>query len=93
MDNADVPTRHLWFPNTRVEVLISYEEAANQVSSLENWAPYGDPPPLHLHHDQDEVFHILKGDLQFLIGGNGLRAGAGGSLVAPKGVPHTYHIE
>jgi len=39
------------------------------------------------------VFHILEGRLRFRVGDDELRAGPGETLLAPKGVPHTYRVE
>jgi mannose-6-phosphate isomerase-like protein (cupin superfamily) len=56
-------------------------------------APRGESPPLHIHHDEDEVFHILEGELRFRVGDDELRAGPGETLLAPKRVPHTHRVE
>jgi quercetin dioxygenase-like cupin family protein len=85
--------RHLWFLNTRVEVRVSYQDGTDGASVLEHHAPHGDSPPLHIHRDEDEVFHVLEGDLRFLLSGHELRAGAGETLIVPKGAPHTYRVE
>jgi mannose-6-phosphate isomerase-like protein (cupin superfamily) len=83
----------LWFLNTLVTVGVGTEEGADGISVLESLAPRGDSPPLHVHHDEDEVFHILEGELRFRVGDDDLRAGPGETLLAPKGVPHTYRVE
>ncbi len=51
--------------------------------------PGGGPPP-HIHHREDETFQILEGDYEFVVGGKTLRATAGTTLFAPRGVAHTY---
>jgi quercetin dioxygenase-like cupin family protein len=83
----------LWFLNTLVTVGVASEEGADGISVLESLAPRGDSPPLHVHHDEDEVFHVLEGELRFRVGNEELRAGPGETLLAPKGVPHTYRVE
>jgi mannose-6-phosphate isomerase-like protein (cupin superfamily) len=47
-----------------------------------------DGPPLH-HHDFDEVFHVVEGELTFLLGDDVVTAGPGSTTVAPRGVHHT----
>jgi quercetin dioxygenase-like cupin family protein len=89
----EVLCRHLWFLNTRVAVRVSYEDGADGASVLEHQAPYGDSPPLHIHRDEDEVFHVLEGDVRFVVGGHESRAGAGETLMVPKGAAHTYCVE
>jgi Cupin domain len=72
---------------------VSSEQGSDGLSILENLAPRGASPPLHVHHTEDETFHILEGELRFRVGDEELRAGAGETLLAPKGVPHTYLVE
>jgi quercetin dioxygenase-like cupin family protein len=85
--------RELWFLGTRVTVRVSQSDGADGLSVLEHLAPRGDSPPLHVHRDEDEVFHLLEGEARFLVGGRELRARAGETMLAPKGVPHTYRVE
>ena len=86
-------TRHLWFLSGRVAIRVSCEDGTDKISVLEHAAPHGESPPLHIHRNQDEVFHILEGDLRFVVGGNEVRARAGQTLITPKGTPHTYRVE
>ena len=93
MNEAVSTNRQLWFLNTRVEVRVSYEDGTDGISVLEHQVPHGDSPPLHVHRKEDEVFHILDGDVRVLVGGNELRARAGETVILPKGTPHTYRVE
>lgn len=51
--------------------------------------PGGGPPP-HIHHCEDETFHVLEGEYEFMVGGRTISAAAGATLFAPRGIPHTY---
>lgn len=88
-----VTTEELWFLNTLVTVRIPHEMGSDGISLLESLAPHGDSPPLHVHETEDELFHILSGSLRFRVGDRELELNAGQSLLAPKGVPHTYRVE
>jgi mannose-6-phosphate isomerase-like protein (cupin superfamily) len=46
--------------------------------------------PLHVHHEDDEAWYVLEGVLRFRLGEETFEVGAGGSVLAPKGVPHAY---
>jgi len=85
--------RNLWFLDSRVMIRISHEDGSDQLSMLEQWAPMGDSPPLHLHRNQDEIFHLIDGEFRFRVGDEERRCVAGDTLIAPKGTPHTYRIE
>lgn len=39
------------------------------------------------------MFHVLEGQLRFRIDGHDQIAGPGETIIAPKGLPHTYRAE
>ncbi len=83
----------LWFFNTLVRIWVSEVAGQDGLSVLEHQAPYGDSPPLHIHHTEDEVFIVLEGECRFQVGGATHRARPFEVRLAPKGVPHTYRVE
>jgi quercetin dioxygenase-like cupin family protein len=85
--------RHLWFLSGRVTVRVSCEDGPDRISVLEHQAPQGESPPLHIHRNQDEVFHVLEGNLRLVVNGNELSAAPGQTVITPKGTPHTYRVE
>ena len=93
MTVASNSANNLWFLNTFVTIRVSEAEGQDHVSILEHRAPHGDSPPLHIHHTEDEIFHVLEGDFLFKIDGQEHRLGAGEFILAPKGIPHQYLIE
>ena len=44
--------------------------------------------PLHVHQHEDELFYVLEGEHVFQVGQQEFRAGPGGVVFAPRGVPH-----
>ncbi|MFL5953466.1 MAG: cupin domain-containing protein [Gaiellaceae bacterium] len=46
--------------------------------------------PLHVHHEDDEAWYVLRGKLAFRLGDKELEAGPGSAVLARKGTPHTY---
>lgn len=48
---------------------------------------------LHVHYEDDEAFHILKGNLNFRFAGHNIEASEGTTVFVPAGVPHTYTAE
>jgi quercetin dioxygenase-like cupin family protein len=86
-------SEHLWFLDTLVTVRAAHGEGSDGISLLESVAREGDSPPLHVHETEDEVFHVLEGELALRVGNEDLHVGAGRTAVAPKGVPHTYRVQ
>ena len=79
-----------WFLNTLVVVRVPPERGTDGLCVLEHRAPKGDSPPLHVHHDQDEVFALLEGEARFSLSGRDIEARPGDCLIVPKGEPHSY---
>ena len=93
MPLAATSTEQLWFLNTLHTIRVRHDEGADGISLMESLAPHGDSPPLHVHHTEDETFHVLEGELRIRAGDAEVSIGAGETLLAPKGVPHTYRVE
>ena len=87
------PIEYLWFLETLVCVHVSHRDGGDRISVLEHAARRGDSPPLHVHVNEDEVFHILEGEFRFQIGTEERSGHAGDTVLAPKGVRHTYRVE
>jgi mannose-6-phosphate isomerase-like protein (cupin superfamily) len=70
-------------------VLLRSEQSNGEVAIVENVMPAGSPgPPLH-HHDFDEAFYVLDGELTFQLGEELATACAGTLTFAPRGSHHT----
>ena len=54
----------------------------------------GDPPryiaPLHVHHEDDEAWYVVEGELGVRVGDEDVLVPAGGAVLVPRGTPHTY---
>jgi mannose-6-phosphate isomerase-like protein (cupin superfamily) len=46
--------------------------------------------PLHVHHADDEAWHVVSGALRFRFDDQELIARAGTTVLVPAGVPHTF---
>jgi len=46
---------------------------------------------LHVHQNEDEVVHVLKGVIEIRVGGQKLQAVAGGVAHLPKQIPHALY--
>lgn len=93
MPHAATSTEQRWFLNTLHTVRVRHDAGVDGISVMESLAPHGDSPPLHVHETEDEIFHVLEGELRVRAGDTELRIGAGETILAPKGVPHTYRVE
>lgn len=93
MSSPTATAKNLWFLDSYVTVSVSEQNHGDGVSILEHRVRHGDSPPLHIHRNEDEIFHILEGEFRFLLNGTELRAGVGATLHIPKGAAHSYRVE
>ena len=82
----------LWFFGALVIVKASTETTAGRVTVIEHLAPEGSGPPVHVHHREDEWFHVIEGELTFWVGGRIIKASTGSFVYGPRDIPHTYQV-
>jgi quercetin dioxygenase-like cupin family protein len=80
-----------WFFHDLVTIHLRGEDTDGRVDMVESTKPPHDEPPLHIHHDQDESFYVLEGEVTLILPGEEHVLRAGDFMLAPRGVPHTYH--
>jgi quercetin dioxygenase-like cupin family protein len=93
MASTAVRQEQLWFLDTLVSIPVIHASGVDGVSVIESRAREGDSPPLHVHHTEDEIFHVLEGELRVRLGDSELVVAAGETVIGPRGVAHTYRVE
>lgn len=81
---------HFHFLNHLATVKVRGEDGA--MSVVEFTAPRGFGPPLHRHHDEDELFVVLDGEVAFHLGDDRSVAAAGAIAHLPHAIPHTFQV-
>ena len=73
----------------QINILLHSDQSNDVVGMVElTVPPEWDGPPLH-HHDFDETFYVLDGELTFQFGDELRAAGPGELVFAPRGAIHT----
>ncbi|MFC0220425.1 putative cupin superfamily protein [Pseudochelatococcus lubricantis] len=93
LDNTTGADYSAWFLNTRITIRLSAADGDDGISIIDHFMPYGESPPLHIHHNEDEIFHVLEGTMRVRIAGEDSILRAGDIAIAPKGVPHSFRVE
>ncbi len=60
---------------------------------IQDWPAEGqatEVAPLHVHHADDEAWHVVSGALRFRFADEEVVAGAGATVLVPAGVAHTF---
>jgi quercetin dioxygenase-like cupin family protein len=79
-----------WGPGELMTYLITGEETQGAYFLSEiSVAPDGGAPP-HIHHREDESFHLLEGTLTIQVGEDTIVASAGDFAYLPRGIAHSF---
>src|SRR5215472_5410918 len=81
-----------WFLGSLAIQMLTSEQTHNAFALHEITHPKGTEPPPHIHHEQDELFHILEGEATITCGDQSWRASTGDYVFLPRGVAHSYQI-
>jgi mannose-6-phosphate isomerase-like protein (cupin superfamily) len=79
--------RSIEYAGSPVRVMLENADLALIETSIP--AGFAGPPP-HRHHDFDEGFFVLDGELTFRVGDRSVSGGPGTFALAPRGVTHTF---
>jgi quercetin dioxygenase-like cupin family protein len=67
-------------------------DTGGRLCMTESVAPRGTGSPLHIHHNEDEWFYVLEGELTIWCDGTTIVAGPGDFVFGPRDVPHTFVV-
>jgi quercetin dioxygenase-like cupin family protein len=81
-----------WFLGALGTIKAAAETTDGQLAVLEFLWPQGSGSPLHVHHNEDEWFYVIEGEVTFWVGGEVVVAPAGSFLYGPRDVPHTFLV-
>ena len=76
-------------PTTTTRAGAERFSAAGTSFCIHEWRGSG-PATLHVHHADDEAWHVLEGVLKFRFADRTAEVEAGGTMFVPAGVAHTY---
>jgi quercetin dioxygenase-like cupin family protein len=73
-----------------IKVLLRSEQSAEHIAVMDNIVGAGFPGPPLYHHDFDERFYVLEGELTFQLGNELFTRTRGELAFAPRNVAHTF---
>jgi mannose-6-phosphate isomerase-like protein (cupin superfamily) len=82
----------VWFLGNLVTMKATGAQTGNRFTVVEFVNPPGFAPPLHRHFEEDELFYVLSGTVQFHCDGEEFDAGPGDFVLLPVGLPHTFVV-
>jgi len=82
-----------WFLGCQVWRRAGAAQTGGAFGLIEQIVPPGLGSPYHIHHDEDEAFYLLEGEIRFFSEGRSWVLGAGGFAFLPRGIPHGFRTE
>lgn len=79
-----------WLAGGLARILGDPSDTNGQFSLIHMTLHQGDATPLHIHHDHDEAFFVLHGEVRGVCGETGWSAAGGAFVWLPRGVPHAF---
>jgi quercetin dioxygenase-like cupin family protein len=83
---------HLWFFGGLTTIKADGAKTGGRVMVTEQLGPRASGSPLHVHHNEDEWFYVLEGELTIWVDGRTVVAAAGSFVFGPRDVPHTFVV-
>jgi quercetin dioxygenase-like cupin family protein len=80
------------FLGTLSQIKASRTSTAGALAVVQQLLPPGFAPPPHVHHDEDEAFYLLSGEVVADVGGQQVAARTGSFLWLPRGVQHGFVV-
>jgi quercetin dioxygenase-like cupin family protein len=87
---GDGDTYWTGFPNT---IRIPGEETGGAFTVIEMRVPPGVSGPPHVHHNEHQTDHVVKGELVYTVGEETIVADPGTIVHCPRDVPHSFKNE
>jgi quercetin dioxygenase-like cupin family protein len=76
----------------RMSVKLTGEDTGGKYALVEQYNDPGVGIPPHVHANEDEVFKLIEGEVEFWLGDKTKVLKAGDMIYCPKGVPHTWKV-
>jgi quercetin dioxygenase-like cupin family protein len=73
-------------------IKLSAKDTNGQFSLIEQNNNPGTGIPPHVHQNEDEVFHVLSGQVDMTIGEEMTTLNSGDLIFCPRGIPHSYKV-
>jgi len=72
--------------------ILETEATGGRMSIVDSVAPPKFGPPRHIHHEEDETFVVLSGEIEVWLAGATIIVGPGESAFVPRGTEHTFRV-
>ena len=98
MLHRDAGVIDLWWPfhpmprGSKYTIKVTGEQTQGRLMQMLVTDRRGAAPPLHIHHQEDETFYVLDGEMAIFVGDERFDCRPGDFVFGPKGVPHAFLV-
>lgn len=92
---ADDEGTAIWSFGALMNIKVSGADTGGAFALVDHLADPGVESPYHRHHNEEELFYVLDGEVTCYYGDDGeasVRAGPGETVYLPRNVPHGFRI-
>ena len=75
---------------TSIAFKVLTRDTNNELFIIEHTTRQKGGPPRHIHPHQDEWFYVIEGEFLFEVGHDRVTLRPGGSILAPRNLPHAW---
>ena len=69
-------------------VILNSKETAGDIYLVQGIMPEGSEVPEHIHELEEEIFHVLEGTVELILGDETLEGNVGDIIYLPRGIKH-----
>jgi mannose-6-phosphate isomerase-like protein (cupin superfamily) len=84
--------RSIWYMGALLTILVDSKQTNGAFALFEANGRPGGEPPLHVHHNEHELFYVIEGRLAVTRGDEQLVLEAGQAAFLPRMIPHTFRV-
>ena len=83
--------QHLWIGNSQVTFKAIGADTHEHLGLFEmTQQPGGTAPQPHLHREMEEMFYVLEGEVEILVGDQTVQGQPGAFVLVPRSTVHTF---
>ncbi|UII75763.1 cupin domain-containing protein [Flagellimonas sp. HMM57] len=69
-------------------VILTSDETDGDIYLVQGIMPKGSAVPVHIHELEDEIFHVLEGSVELVLGEETIEGKKGDIIYLPRGIKH-----
>lgn len=82
----------VWHAGMALRVVVGARATGGRLAICQVSGPPGSSTPVHRHEHEDEVLHVVSGEVSVWQQGSRVNVAAGASLLLPQGLPHRLTV-